>query len=160
MTGGTKRAATPRRRSTTWIRERPTRPLPSTNGMDGLELGVGDGRLRHRGQVVPGDEGDEVVEQRRDQVLRRRDEGRVGRVAQPAADPVLLLAERGRARSLVAAMSTAWIASRSSRSTGSVRSPIAIASSIAETFAATVLALPRAARGSISARARLSEVTS
>ena len=30
--------------------------------VDGLELGVGDGRLRHRGQVVPGEERDEVLE--------------------------------------------------------------------------------------------------
>jgi hypothetical protein len=41
-----------------------------------------------------------------------------------------------------------------------LRSPMAIASSMADTFAATVLALPRAARGSMSARARFSEETS
>ena len=70
--------------------------------VDGLELGVGDGRLRHRGQVVAGDEGDEVLEQRPDEVLGRRHEGGVGRVAEPAADPVLLLAHAAGPRPLVA----------------------------------------------------------
>ena len=52
--------------------------------VDGLELRVGHGRLRHRRQVVPRHEGDEVLEQRQDEVLRRRHEGRVGRVPEPA----------------------------------------------------------------------------
>ncbi len=69
--------------------------------VDGLELRVGDGRLRHRGQVVAGDERDEVLEQRHDEVLGRRHEGRIGRVAEPAADPVLLHAHAAWSRALV-----------------------------------------------------------
>ena len=136
-------------------------PVAVDERVDRLELGVRDGRLGDGRQVVAGHEGDEVLEQRADEVLGRRHEGGVRRVAEPPADPVLLLADAPGPRALVARhqrrVDREQVLGRDrSRS----RSAIAIASSIAETFAATVRALPLAARGSISARARLSEETS
>ena len=48
-------------------------------GMDRLELGVGDRGLRYGWQVVKVAESNEIVEERTDTVFRRRHEGRVAR---------------------------------------------------------------------------------
>ena len=72
------------------VKERPSgAPVAVHEGMDGLELGVGDGRLDQSRKPVVVAEGKQVIQQGRD-FLRRRghEDGGTGIVA-AAADPVL-----------------------------------------------------------------------
>jgi uncharacterized protein (UPF0548 family) len=72
--------------------QRPARaPVAVDEGVDRLELGVGDGGLRHGGQAVVVGEGAEVLDQARDVVRRRGDERSGARVEAAATNPVLHL---------------------------------------------------------------------
>ena len=67
----------------------PHPPVPVDEGVDALELGVGDGGLRQGGKVLSPEEDDEVVDVGGDLIGGRRDvDGAAGRVV-GAADPVL-----------------------------------------------------------------------
>ena len=64
-------------------------PVPVDERMDRLELRVGDGGLRNRGQGVVVAERGEVGKQLVDQLVRRRHKGRCTRVVVAPANPVL-----------------------------------------------------------------------
>ena len=61
--------------------------------MDRLELGMGDRRLRDRWQIVAVGEGDQIIDQRLDVGLWRRDVASVDRRVEAAPDPVLFPSE-------------------------------------------------------------------
>jgi hypothetical protein len=61
--GGTKAGATPRRRRMMWIRARPGAPVSVGEGVDGLELGVGDRSLHERRVLISVDVDREVFEE-------------------------------------------------------------------------------------------------
>ena len=69
-------------------------------GVEGLELGMGDGGLDERGVLVVVDVVEEVGQQVREVLVRWRNERRAARVERAPPDPVLLLpndaAELGR----------------------------------------------------------------
>ena len=64
-------------------------PVAVDEGMDRLELGMGNGCLRNRGETVVIGEGTEVLKQLLDVFWWRRDEGRGARIEAAAANPVL-----------------------------------------------------------------------
>ena len=148
-TGGTNRGATPVRRRTMWIRHRPTRPFPSMNGwiVSNCACAIAAGpsaggrpvrgtrRGRPGGRRLPGGGGTNSASS--------------GLSSRPrASSGTADVSGRGRSR----AISVAWMREVLDRD-GAGSSARAIASSMALTFAATVRALPSAARGSTRALA-------
>ena len=123
-------------------------------GVDRLELRVGDRGLGHGRQVVAVEERDEILDEAVDLGLGRRDVPGVNRAVEASADPVLLGAEFTWVCPGLACHERPVDRATSSIASGRSPSPRAIASSIATTLAATVRAIPFAARGSIRARAR------
>jgi uncharacterized protein YaaQ len=70
--------------------QRPTRaPVAVDEGVNLLELAVGDGGLRHGGEAVVVGEDAEVLEQALDVIRQRGDERRGAGVEAAATDPVL-----------------------------------------------------------------------
>ena len=72
--------------------------IPIDERMDGLELGVHDGGLSQRRNVISLEEHRDVLEQRSDLLGRRRYELGIHRTVQATAQPVLDLAEPARRR--------------------------------------------------------------
>ncbi len=124
-------------------------------GVDRLELSVGDGGLGDPRKVISVDELDQVGDQGANRILGRRDVPSVDRRVDPAADPVLL---------------TSKLAGREPRGFSCHQCPMELEDVVdadgpfkitephrllhrTSTFAATTPAVPRAARGSIRARA-------